>query len=81
MCAGTRPPPYTPYGPDPCPINAWTEEQLEERFQYLDNLIMSSKKTGSDEMPFSQINMWVLPVGDSWWKKIEIYFNRWGNKL
>lgn len=72
MCAGTRLPPYTPFGPDPCPLDAWTMTELEERFEFLDTLVGENS-----EVPFSQINMWVLPLGKSWWTVLEKYFSRW----
>ena len=73
MCAGTRSPPYTPFGPDPCPLDAWTITELEERFEFLDTLVGAN----SEEAPFSQINMWVLPLGKSWWTVLQKYFSRW----
>lgn len=55
MCTGVRPPPFTPFGPDPCGINVWTKEKVDERI-----LFLLEKKV-------SQINLWVLPIPEVWW--------------
>ena len=62
------------FGPDPCPLDEWTITELEERFEFLDNLVGENSEA---EAPFSQINMWVLPLGKSWWTVLQKYFSRW----
>ena len=77
MCAGTRPAPYTPYGPNPCPVNPWSTNQLEERFAFLHNLIVKTP----NYVPFAQINMWVLPLSNDWWDVLTKYFTIWKKLL
>lgn len=63
MCAATRPPPFTPYGPDPCPVANWTAADLSERFAFLEG-------AAGD---FAMINLWVLPFPDNWWEALRSY--------
>ena len=73
MCTGTRPAPFTPYGPDPCGLNPWTAERLTERFNALTEKLLKAK-TGSVGKPFAMLNLWVLPLPAIWWKYLESVF-------
>ena len=78
MCTGTRPAPFTPYGPDPCGLNPWTAERLTERFNALTEKLLKAK-TGSVGKPFAMLNLWVLPLPAIWWKYLEEYYKMWGD--
>ena len=56
----------SPYGPDPCPAEAWSDEQLAERFAWLQ----------SHAHRYSQINVWVLPLPDNWWAALTKFVSR-----
>ena len=55
----------TPFGPDPCGSEVWTDEMLKERFAFL--------ATASAGGLLSQINMWVLPLPDNWWAALRAF--------
>eukprot|EP00912_Choanoflagellata_sp_UC4_P002187 UC4_evm1s1386 len=52
-----------PFGPDPCGSDDWSEQMLEERFNYV--------KTLTTVRQFGTISMWVLPLNDLWWSALE----------
>ena len=68
MCTGTSAS-RTPYGPDPCPADAWTAAQLRERFAYLDGAVANGR--------LAQLNLWVLPLPDLWWSQLNTSFAKW----
>jgi len=63
ICTGIRPSPFTPYGPDPCGIDVWTKDQVNERIEF----VLTNDIT--------QINLWVLPISDIWWNGLRIMKN------
>lgn len=66
MCAARGP--GTPFGPNPCGAQPWTESMIAERFAFL--------RTAASAGRFSQLNMWVLPLSDTWWRALEGFYSQ-----
>jgi len=66
MCAAHGP--GTPFGPNPCGAQPWTESMIAERFAFL--------STAASTKRFSQLNMWVLPLSELWWRALEQFYSR-----
>lgn len=67
MCTGTSKS-GTPYGPDPCPSDAWTTDEIQERLRFLETVEQNKGAWG--------INLWVLPVPAIWWIELHKFFNK-----
>jgi hypothetical protein len=68
MCTGTSKS-GTPYGPDPCPAEAWTSAEIQERLRWLEENAVHNKGAWG-------INLWVLPLPDPWWKELNAFYKR-----
>ena len=65
MCTGIRGVPYTPFGPDPCGLSPWTDNQIDERLAHIfDN---------ANDMP-AMLNLWVLPLPEIWWSGLRKWY-------